>query len=635
MCGINGIVNFSNKPISVSDSENFQKSLNSMKSRGPDSQALCQGPNWLLGHTRLSIIDLNGGAQPLKDSATGVTLSYNGEIYNYKSLKGELQKKGHVFRTVSDTEVLLRSYLEWGELAFTKINGCFAFAIIDPRIDQLILVRDRLGVKPLYYSYQNNQLVFASTVAALLKVIGKQDLEPTAISHYFTTCRITFGEKTLLKNVANALPGTQMYFSLSSGELKKSRYWQRPVVAAEDKESCTSEELLGQTKALMKDAVSDRLMSDVPLGCFLSGGLDSAIVATLASEEKENLPFYCAGSSVEKYNEFEYASAVASKVGGSVENVIITADTFFEDWKHLIKEKGLPLSTPNETSIYRLSKKLSESCKVTLTGEGADEVFGGYLMPHFGIYDYLHSPHSPEAADSEHPLYYKLMQRFGRPFIYNEADHFFLTHSWMPVEKKASLFQADFWESLEEDDEVFTFYEDFLARYDQCSAFDRRMHLHAEVNLEGLLNRVDSSTMAAPVEARVPFTDYRVVDFAFRQSDQWKMDFRNEGSRTQAQGLLVDEIEKADLVETKKLIRRSFADVLPDSVVTRPKMSFPTPFQEWLSGSFVQGLEEECLSIAQRTGIFNSPEIKRMFATGNRNLWLLANVCFWYETMCE
>lgn len=634
MCGISGIVKFSNKSISLSDSQRLQESLESMKSRGPNSQALCQGSNWLLGHTRLSIIDLSGGKQPMKDAATGVTLSYNGEIYNFLALRNELLNEGCSFVTESDTEVLLKSYVHWGRAALNKLNGCFAFAVYDPRDESLFIARDRLGVKPLYYNIESGALNFASSVAALLKITGKKVLEPSAVSHYFTSCRITFGEKTLLKGVNTLLPGTFMKIVLKTGQTQKEKYWNRPVLAPEDKHQLSKEDLLQKTRELVKAAVQDRLVSDVPVGCFLSGGLDSAIIAGLATGGVKKYPFFCAGSTVEKYNEFHFAKEVADTLNCSVQDIRITPDSFFKDWQTLIDLKGLPLSTPNETSIFRLAKALKETCTVTLTGEGADEIFGGYLMPLFGIYDYLKSPHSEEMA-AGHPLEYKLMQRFGRPYIFNEADHFFLTHSWMPADAKARFFSQAFWQSLDEDDEVFSYYEDFIDRYSQCSPFDRRLHLHAEVNLEGLLNRVDSSTMAASVEARVPFTDYRVVEFAFKQSDSWKMAFRNNDAEMQAKDLLVDEISKRDLVETKRLIRQAFAKEVPKTVLDRPKMSFPTPFQEWLSGGFVEELQGRCLEISSEMGIFDEAEVRAMFSRGDRNFWLLANICLWYESVCS
>lgn len=634
MCGINGIVKFSNQSISVSDSERLNESLTSMKSRGPDAQSLCQGQGWILGHTRLSIIDLEGGLQPMKDSATGVTLSYNGEIYNFKTLREELEAEGCQFETNSDTEVLLKSYIHWGVGALDKINGCFAFAVYDPRDDSIFLVRDRLGVKPLFYCFEQGQFSFASSVAALIKIVGKRSLEPAALSHYFTSCRVTFGEKTLLQGISTLLPGSFIRFNLKTANLEKGRYWNRPVLSADEKHNVEDEDLLNKTRTLLTSSVEDRLISDVPLGCFLSGGLDSAIVAKLATGGSRKFPFFCAGSTVEKYNEFKYAKEMADSLKCELRNIQITPETFFDDWKLLINEKGLPLSTPNETSIFRLAKELRKECKVALTGEGADEIFGGYLMPLFGIYDFLKAPHS-EADSIGHPLEYKLMQRFGRSYIFNEADHFFLTHSWMPIENKIRIFNQDLWKGLDEDDEVFSFYEDFLDRYSKCTPFDRRLHLHAEVNLEGLLSRVDSSTMAASVEARVPFTDYRLVEFAFRQGDSWKMDYRNVMAAQKSKDLLVDEINQLDLVETKKMIRRTFAKELPSSIIERPKMSFPTPFQEWLDGDLKDQLGQRCLDISHRMGIFNQSEISQMFSRGDRNIWLLANVCLWYEQVCS
>jgi len=632
MCGINGLININSRHITEPNLCQLKSSLSLMKARGPNAQASCQGPNWLLGHTRLSIIDLNGGAQPMQDAATGVTLSYNGEIYNYLRLKNELTQLGHFFNTNSDTEVLLRSYLQWGRDCLNKINGCFAFAIIDPQQQTFLIARDRLGVKPLYYYKDESKLCFASSVSAVKALSGTQEIDPAAVSHYFTTCRITFGEKTLYKNIKTLMPGCWLSFSMTTKSCEKGRYWQRPALSPEEKVTLSAEEIFQQTRQLVDTSISERLMSDVPLGCFLSGGLDSAIVGDSACRaSSDKLPFYCAGTPFEKYNEFQYAEEMSTKLNSPLTQVTISPDTFMEDWRHLIHLKGLPLSTPNETSIFRLAKALSQDCKVALTGEGSDEIFGGYIMPHFGVNDYLRAPHTPEEAEG-HVLQWKLMQRYGRSFFYNEVDHFFLSSSWMPVGAKASLFESDIWAQLDEDDEVFTYYEDFFERYAHLSPFDRRMQLHAEVNLEGLLNRVDSSTMAASVEARVPFTDYRLVEFAFRQSDSWKMDWRTGHSAQEFEHLLIDEINALDVIESKKMLRRSYASRLPESIVKRPKMSFPVPFQEWLSGPLSRELEDFCLTSAKKHGVLREEQVKKMFLAGDRNLWLVANLCLWLES---
>ena len=631
MCGISGIINQKSQHILHSDSDKLQNSLSVMKSRGPDSQASCQGKNWLLGHTRLSIIDLAGGKQPMQDEATGVTLSYNGEIYNFKTLRDELISKGHSFLTSSDTEVLLRSYLEWDMEFLDKINGCFAFGIIDPRKNELLLVRDRLGVKPLYYCIKDGTTTFASSVAALRKIVDVSEIDYNAISHYLTTCRITFKGRTLFKGINSLNPGTWMKFKLDSTDSESGTYWKRPVLSAEDKEEISAEDAKESVHELVQQAVVDRLISDVPVGCFLSGGLDSAVVTYEATKNSNiNYPFFCAGTPYEKYNEFKYAKEMADSLKADLEEVHISPETFFEDWKMLISEKGLPLSTPNETSIYRLSKALGQQCKVALTGEGSDEIFGGYLMPHFGVYDYLKSPKSEEEAEG-HPLQWKLMQRYGRSFFFNEADHFFLTHSWMPIANKMQTYSEFFWNEIDEDDEVFCFYEDFIDNYSQCSAFDRRMHIHAEINLEGLLNRVDSSTMAASIEARVPFTDHRLVEFAFKQSDNWKMDYINDEVRKSSSELLVDELDKDHLVETKRLLRSTYRNKLPVSITDRKKMSFPVPFQEWLSGPLTSELMDFCKKTSEEYQLFKPEVVEQMFLSGNRNIWLIANLCLWLK----
>lgn len=608
--------------------------LNLMKLRGPDDNGTASGKNWIFGHTRLSILDLAAGAQPWHDEKSGAVITYNGEIFNYIEIKDILKSKGYTFKTHCDTEVLLASYLEWGEECLEKLNGFFAFAIHDPAKNIIFAARDRLGVKPFFYSlHDGSDFSFCSTVAGLISFSdNKPEPQMDAVSHYLTTGRNSFGEKTLLKNIFTLRPGHCIRLDLKSMVHSVRRYWKRPVVKADKKEKISFEEASGKVKELVEDAVRKRLISDVPVGAFLSGGLDSAVICTVADRYSSyKLPLFCAGTDDEKSNEFVFAEMIAAKLGVELKKVVLDAGKFSENWGLLTSLKGLPLCTPNEISIYKLAEALRKECTVTLTGEGADEIFGGYTLPHFSAYDYDRCARSPETADTSSPFAMAMLMRHGRSFFINDTDHYTATDSWMNFNEKSRIFNAEVWDGIDEDGGLFAFYEDFFAELDGCSTFDKRMHLHAEFNLENLLSRIDNSTMAASVEARVPFTDYRIAELLFTLPDEYKMSWLNPDAEKKGRELPCQEIDKMGLIETKRLLRNAYRNELPDEIVQRKKMSFPVPFNKWFYGPLFEEVKELCLDSAFTGEYFNKNTVEKLVASPDKNMWLVSNLCRWWN----
>ncbi len=634
MCGISGFVCKNvNKTVLPNYSAFISASLDIMKERGPDGSGIELGNFWIFGHRRLAILDPQGGAQPCYDPERQFYITYNGEIYNYREIRKELIAKGHSFKSDCDTEVLLASYIEWGEDCLAKFNGFFSFAIADMRKESVFMARDRAGIKPFFYSLRKDGLAFASSASVLTKV-PDFDKSPDlpCMSHFLSTGKLCFGESTLFREIKVLRPGHSLTFSAKDGSLTKKQYWRRPVLSPEEKAATAPDfkEASEKVASLLDDAVRMRLVSDVPLGAFLSGGIDSAIICKTAKKYAEHpLPLFCAGTNQEAMNEFHYAKEMADSIRCELEQVRISPECFAGDWNFLVKQKGLPLCTPNEISIYRLASALRKKCTVTLTGEGADEVFGGYTSPHFSGYDFDRCARSPETADSDSKFGIHMSLLYGRSFFINDTDHYLSTETWMPYFFKKDLLTENTWETLNEDEELFVFYEDFFESVKQCSSIDKRMHLHAEFNLENLLARVDSSTMSASVEARVPFTDYRLMEFAFKMPDSYKIDWKSPETQTQGKDLTVAEIDKLGLLETKKLPRHAFADKLPESIIKRPKMSFPVPFQEWFSGPMKDEIIEICRSSDFYGSIFKKSSIDKMLANSDRNLWLIANLCKW------
>ncbi len=640
MCGIIGFLQASSSAQALSQFiKPVERGIQRLRLRGPDAQGLCQNACFVLGHARLAVIDPFGGAQPLQDEATAVALTYNGEIYNFRELRVELEAKGHRFATNCDTEVVLRAWIEWGNDAFARFNGFFAIGIIDPRERKIVLARDRLGLKPLYYAWTADGLAFASSIPAMLPLMHSQEtpwqcrIDLPALSHYLTSRLTTLNGRTLVQDIHQLQPGH--YLELHDAQpAEETAYWQRPIIPAEEKDSTPFEQASRHTRELMEDSVRMRLVSDVPVGAFLSGGIDSSIITHLANRLHDvPLPLYCAGSDCEELNEYGYAQLMADHLGLGLHKEQIAAAEFYSNWRFLLQQKGLPLSTPNEVSIYRLATALREQCTVTLTGEGADEIFGGYVQPQFGAYDFDRTPRSPDDVDESDTLAWSLRMRYGRAWFMNDTDHFLASDSWLSIPGKLKLLHPEVWDELEDDAELLCMYEDFFNSLEGCSAFDKRMHLHTRFNLENLLLRVDSSTMAASVEARVPFTDYRLVEQAFRLPDTYKMDWSDASARREGEKLPVAEIDKQMLITTKRLPREAFRSELPQQIVQRKKMSFPVPFTDWFTTELGETLRDLCLNATLTDELFERNEIEQMFKRSDRNLWLVVNLCGWWDEL--
>jgi len=636
MCGIIGL--YQATPIRHEQDVSFKAAVGMMRLRGPDGSGVAAPLSELrLGHTRLAIIDLAAGAQPMRDDASGAVITYNGEVFNFREIRQELEAKGHVFHSHCDTEVVLRSYLEWGGGCVARFNGFFAFAVFDPRRRELFCARDRLGVKPFYYVATPGVFAFASAIPALLKAADMRP-EPAfqAVSHYLMTNKTALGEQTLLKNVKTLQPGRSLTLKLTPGPVSEpvvNRYWRLPRLTPEEKLSAPPfAEARDRIRGMLDAAVRKRLVSDVPLGAFLSGGLDSAIIAVCASRHSSfKLPLFCAGSDDESLNEYQYAAMVADQVGSPLRNVQIDAATFAVDMGALVANKGLPLSTPNEISIYRLAAELRKQCVVTLTGEGADEIFGGYTQPHFAAFDYDRCGHLPGQEPEDFGFSMAMMMRYGRGFFVNDTDHYITTCSWLDHQARQELLAADVVATLDDDDPIYAFYDDYFEGLSGLSSFDKRMHLHAEFNLENLLNRVDSSTMAASVEARTPFCDFELADFAFTLPDHYKMDWRDSVARAQGKGLPVDEIDRQNLLVTKRLPREAFRAELPEAVANRKKMSFPVPQQKWFGEGCGPEVEAWCRESDFARSYCRPEAVETMLKNHDRNLWLVANLCLWLD----
>ncbi|MFH0879303.1 MAG: asparagine synthase-related protein, partial [Lentisphaerota bacterium] len=516
-----------------------------------------------------------------------------------------------------------------------------AFAIHDPRCRRLFMARDRVGVKPLFYSLNKGCLSFASSFPALLCFSSvPRELDVEACSHYLTTIRTTLGRRTLLKGIYSLMPGEYLLVSRGQTECELRRYWDFPVVAASEKSEAPLAEAAAQGRALLESSVKEQLISDVPLGGFLSGGIDSSILSTLAQRfTAGHYNAYSVGYDLEGYNEWPFVRIAATRYGMWCKELHLVPEQYPGDWSFLVEEKGLPLSTPNEVPIYHLAKALKQDFTVALSGEGADEIFGGYVLPYASAWDYDRSQHAPLPPDAIlSPVDRAIRRLYRRPFLLDHVDQHLLLNSWIPLDQKRNLMTSEAWASLRDDETVTAHYRDLFSRFAACTTFDQHLHVHARVNLEGLLFRVDSSTMAASVEARVPYTDHRLVEWAFHQPDALKMNWRTPGAAAEAETLNAAEMDRKNLIESKILLRRAFAGEVDESIMQRKKMSFPVPVREWFGGFLLQ-TARDTLGASPLVGtLFDPANIQHLLDTAampasGMALWPVVNLCLWYNML--
>lgn len=641
MCGFVGM--FDLDAAAPLDPAPVRRGMALMQDRGPDAEGLYQGPGVVLGHRRLAVIDPDGARQPWIDAATGAVLVYNGELYNFRELRRELGAGGRPFVSRSDTEVLLQAWLAWGPACLARLRGMYAFVIWDPTRQTLFLARDRVGVKPLYYARRGRRWLVASTLPALRCLPGIEPvLDLDTASHYLTTVRTTLGERTLYREVRTLLPGTSLALNRAAVHVPRpQRYWDFPIVPATEKRVADPAQVQEEVRALVGEAVHEQLVSDVPLGGFLSGGVDSAVIASLASRASPGgFLAYHTSYAGDGFDEWPAVQEIVQACGISCCRLQPDTAAYPADWDALMRRKGLPLSTPNEVPIWHLAKAVKARFTVALTGEGSDELFGGYVVPYFSAWDYDRARRQPPAVgEPPTPLDNALEQLYGRPWSACWPDHHFLLNSWVSPSRKPDLLTPDAWLSLRGDDAMFTHYEALFAPLAACSTLDAFMHVHARVNLEGLLARVDSSTMAASVEARVPFTDHRLAERLFQLPDHLKLDWCDEAARQRGQELNAAQAQARGLVRSKILLRDAFCGLIPDSVRRRPKMSFPVPFETSFAGPWRGMAAAELEASPLRGTLLAAATLDNLVRHADHRanamlLWPVVNLCLWVR-LCQ
>lgn len=618
MCGINGIA-FPRKSKRQIDRRLLEAMRDVVRHRGPDDGGMFVDENIGLGHRRLSIVDVSHGAQPMTNEDGRFVIVYNGEIYNHADYRAELEAKGHVYRTHCDTETILHLYEEYGTKSLEKLRGMFAFAIWDRREKTLFIARDRLGVKPLYYVHdEQGSLFFGSEIKTLLEAAAvKPELNYNALPDQMAN-HGTCGDETLFKNVKRLLPGHFLIWH--DGRLKIEEFWDVKFEPKHEEKS--DAEFIEEWREMFAHSVKLRLMADVPLGMFLSGGIDSsAIAAMMSGMVDEPIKTFSVGFKEREANEFEYARIVAKAFKTEHHEITITPEQFFAELPNLVWHEDEPIGFIASVPLYFVSKLAQKHVKVVLTGEGADEILAGYgryektvrLLQYGEKYESL-TPGFVRGIIKSGAA--RLGGKLDRTFLTRQSDIenlFFDNFGVFPRAMQEKLFSAETKARISERNPYF-YQNAWLEKTDARASLDKLLYVDTKTYLHELLMKQDQMSMAASIESRVPFLDHKLVEFTAQMPTKMKLRGR----------------------ETKFLLREAMKGILPAEILERSKMGFPVPVGNWFRGEFRHVVDEYVLSErAAARGIFDADftrEIVRRHNAGenmDERLWFLVNFEIW------
>ena len=591
MCGLAGEIRFDGNGADVAA---LERACSRLAARGPDGSGIWANGPVALGHRRLSIIDLSqAGAQPMADPQLGLTVVFNGCIYNYEQLRDELAGLGHSFFSHSDTEVIGKAYAQWGIDCVQRFKGMFAFAIAERDSGRVVLARDRLGIKPLYLDRTPARLRFASTLPALLAAGGTDtSLDVVALSQYMTFHSVVPAPRTILNGVRKLPPATVRVIERDGTE-RDVRYWDPPFTRDPDRAGWSERDWQDAFVDSLRTAVKRRMVADVPVGVLLSGGIDSSLVVALLAEQGQtglqtfSIGFDSAGG--ESGDEFEYSDLVANRFGTDHHRIKIDSAKLLPAIDGAVAAMSEPMVSHDCVAFYLLSQEVAKSVKVVQSGQGADEILGGYdwYPPMAGV-------DRGAAVDA----YAKVF--FDRPFGDLPA---LLNPQW-----------------LLDHDAPREFITGEFGRAGADSALDAALRNDTEIMLvDDPVKRVDNMTMAAGLEARVPFLDHDFVEFAAR---------------------IPPELKLAD--GGKGIMKRAARGIVPDEVIDRTKGYFPVPAIRQLEGPYLARVRDALTDPAARTrGLFRPEAVERMLADpnttrttlGSNALWQLALIEMWLQTM--
>lgn len=623
MCGVNGILDFSNKYDKDKIRSIISKMNNAIIHRGPDDEGLFVDQNIALGMRRLSIIDLETGKQPIFNEDNTLVIVFNGEIYNYIDLKATLLAKGHIFKTTSDTEVVLHCFEEYGEESFNKLKGMFSFAIFDFKKQQLTVARDRAGEKPLYYYIDKSLMLFASELKSILRAnMVEKEIDKEALSQYLQLTYIP-APLSIIKNVYKLLPGHYMNVDMH-GNSKIKQYWD---VRYRDSETIQNyEECKKSLRSVLFNSVEETMVADVPIGTFLSGGIDSTIITGIASKiSGKSLDTFTIGYKDKKYDESDRAR-LSSDFHRTKNHVLyLDYNDTLPELNKIINNIDEPFADSSYIPTYMVSKFASQSVKTVLTGDAGDELFGGYSKYLIGYYSewYNKIPKWLRKNMIEKGLYSfpdtNTITRKMRKVVYNSDKSVFeqrknlmclgFKSEELPKLLKPKQYKRDMLHIVKEYYNFQKFSNDELSK---------ALYTDFKIVLEGdMLPKVDRSSMLTSLETRVPMLHKNVVELAARIPSKFKINTRN----------------------TKIILKDTFKDLIPKELFTASKRGFRVPIDEWfrheLKFDLLNELDEERI---EAQGIFNYQYVKQIIdehltLRKNRSseLWALYVFQKWYK----
>ncbi|HCY85843.1 MAG TPA: N-acetylglutaminylglutamine amidotransferase [Desulfobacteraceae bacterium] len=586
MCGICGELVFDGHPL---DDEQMKRMTGKMARRGPDHEAVQPAGRATFGHRRLKIIDLSDASnQPFVDPDLDLMLVFNGAIYNYKELRTQLRQAGYRFYSDGDTEVIVKAYHAWGEACVEKFNGMFAFVIYDGRNDTAFMARDRLGIKPLYYVKDGSRLIFASSLPALLET-GTVDthLSSRALHHYMSFHAVVPAPYTLIRDVKKLPPATTMTVK-SSGETVARTYWELEFIRDREEDTYGFEDWKRLVSDALMKAVRRRLVADVPVGVLLSGGLDSSLIVGLLAEagQKDLKTFSIGFESVggERGDEFKYSDIIADHFGTDHHKIRVDSRQVLPNLPDCVRAMSEPMVSHDCIGFYLLSKVVADHVKVVQSGQGADEIFGGYHW-----YPPMMESHDP-AADYRNVFCDRTHEEFC------EIVH----------------------EQYAGQDFSREFIEQQFAAPGARMSVDKALRMDATVMLvDDPVKRVDNMTMAWSLEARVPFLDHELVELAAKIPPEFKV---GHGG--------------------KHILKEAARDVIPADVIDRPKGYFPVPALKYIRGAYFDFVKDIVKSPACRERKIIRPEyIDLLLASPEDHitplrgskLWQVALMEFWMQ----
>jgi asparagine synthase (glutamine-hydrolysing) len=630
MCGIAGIV--ASDRLEADERARLTRMRDIITHRGPDeSGTYCDGQAGLV-HRRLSIVDLASGHQPLSNEDGTIWVAFNGEIYNHEEIRPGLEASGHQYRTRCDTETIVHAYEQWGDGCVEHFRGMFAFALWDARRRRLLLARDRMGIKPLYWTARHGRLIFGSEIKSILESgIVPAEANDRAIPELLST-RYLSGAETLFRGIYRLLPGHVLTFE--DGVATTRQWWDVPAGQSRpDIERLSDDEAVAAFRERLEDAVRTRLMADVPLGMFLSGGLDSsAIAALMAGMIDRPLETFSVAFKQRAFSELIYARQVATAVKANGHEIVIDETDFFGALPRLVWHEDEPIAHPSSVPLYFVSKLASDHVKVVLTGEGSDELLAGYgkyprALANWragAFWNLAPEPMRDFIANTVVPRMPAAVARYAkRSFLAmprTPEAMFFDNFAAIGLRRQASLLDPRL--ARLATPEAYGASRAYFDRPNgRSTTLDRLLYTDLKTYLVELLMKQDQMSMAASIESRVPFLDHQLVEFATALPPRMKL----RGTAT------------------KWILREAVKPLLPREILTRKKMGFPVPFSLWLRGHGA-GLVRDVLldSRARQRGITDPAAVSALIdshasgaADAGDALWSLLNLELWYRTFID